>query len=362
MQLTRRQTGGLLSGLIMARSASAAAPVRLTRLAGTGEAGHGGDGGPATAAALDGPAGLAVDADGAVLIAELKNSTIRRIDAKSAIITTVAGNGSTGFSGDGGPAIHAMLNRPEGVAVDRLGNIYIADSGNNRIRRVAADGIITTLAGGGAADPCRYDGVATAVHLNHPAGVAVDAAGTVFFNDYGHDIICAVTPDGRIRRVAGTGEPGHRDGEARKALLNDVYGIGIDPRGDLYICDSLNFAIRKLARERIETVVSGLSGTPHPKGTIGAKVPHGVDVDAKGDIFIADTAARQLIVVRNGQRQILAGSGREGTLVADGAPALEADIEIHGVRVMPNGDLVFNDYRHNTVYRTADSRLSAGWQ
>jgi sugar lactone lactonase YvrE len=346
----------------MARSASAAVPARLTRLAGTGEAGQCGDGGPATAAALDGPAGLAVDGDGNVLIAELKRSTIRRVDAASAIITTVAGNGSAGFSGDGGPATRATLNRPEGVAVDRLGNIYIADSGNHRIRRVAADGIITTLAGGGEEDPCRYDGIATAVRLNHPAGVAVDAAGTVYFNDYGHDIICAVTPDGRIRRVAGTGEPGHRDGDAREALLNDVYGIGLDPRGALYLCDSLNFAIRRLAHGRIATVVSGLSGTPHPKGTIGAKVPHGVDVDAQGDIFIADTAARQLIVVRNGNRQILVGSGREGTLVADGTPTLEADIEIHGVRVMPSGDLVFNDYRHNAVYRTADTRLSAGWQ
>ncbi len=362
MQLTRRQTGGLISGLIVARSASAAAPVRLYRLAGTGEAGHSGDGGPATAAALDGPAGLAVDGDGAVLIAELKHSTIRRVDAKRAIITTVAGNGSTGFSGDGGPAVSAQLNRPEGVAVDRSGAIYIADSGNNRIRRVSAEGIITTLAGGGEEDPCRYDGAATAVHLNHPAGVAVDAAGTVYFNDYGHDIICAVTPDGRIRRVAGTGAPGYCDGDAREALLNDVYGIGIDPHGDLYICDSLNFAIRKLAHGRIETAVRDLSGTPHPKGTIGAKVPHGVDVDAKGDIFIADTAARRLIVVRNGSRQVLVGSGREGTLFANGTPAREADIEIHGVRVMPGGDLVFNDYRHNTVYRTADSRLSAGWQ
>jgi sugar lactone lactonase YvrE len=362
MQLTRRQAGGLLSGLIVARSANAAAPVRLYRLAGTGEAGHSGDGGPATVAALDGPAGLAVHGGGNVLIAELKHSTIRRVDAATQTIATVAGNGIAGFSGDGGPAVNAQLNRPEGVAVDRSGAIYIADSGNNRIRRVSAEGIITTVAGGGAEDPRAFDGAATAVHLNHPAGVAVDAAGTVYFNDYGHDIICAVTPDGRIRRVAGTGAPGYRDGDAREAQLNDVYGISITPRGELYICDSLNFSIRRLAHGRIETAVRDLSGTPHPKGTIGAKVPHGVDVDANGDIFIADTAAHQLIAVRNGKRQILVGSGREGTLVADGVPALEADIEIHGVRVMPSGDLVFNDYRHNTVYRTADSRLSAGWQ
>ncbi|NIJ48358.1 hypothetical protein [Rhizomicrobium electricum] len=365
MILTRRQASGLLSGLVVAPGAAAAtADLRLYRLAGTGAAGPRGDGGPAAAAALDGPAGLAVDGDGNVLIAELKRSAIRRVDAGSAIISTVAGNGTTGFSGDGGAATHAALNRPEGVAADRLGNLYIADSGNDRIRRVAVDGTITTVAGGGGEDPRTFDGAATAVRLNHPAGVAVDAAGTVYFNDYGHDIICAVTPDGRIRRIAGTGKPGYGGdgGDARAALLNDVYGIGLDPHGTLYLCDSLNFAIRRVADGRIETVVRGLSGTPHPKGTIGAKVPHGVDVNGDGDVFVADTAARRLIVVRKGERQIVAGSGRPGLPVPDGTPARDADIEIHGVRVIGGGNVVFNDYRNNIVYRTADSRLSAGWQ
>jgi sugar lactone lactonase YvrE len=352
----------MLSGFIAVRGATAATSARLYRLAGTGEARHSGDGGPAAAASLAGPAGLAVDHHGNVLIAELRHSAIRRVESSSRTIATVAGNGTDGFSGDGGPAIDAQLNRPEGVAADRFGNIYIADSGNDRIRRIAADGTITTLAGGGREDPCRFDGAATAVRLKHPAGVVADTAGTVYFNDYGHDIVCAVTPDGRIRRAAGTGEPGYSGdgGEARQAMLNDVYGIGLDPGGNLYICDSLNFAIRKIAGGRIATVAAGLSGTPHPKGTIGANVPHGVDADEHGAIFIADTAAHRLIAVRGGQTRIVAGSGRPGTLAADGTPAHEADIEIHGVRLLPNGDAVFNDYRNNVVYHIADSRLSAG--
>lgn len=347
--ITRRTTlGAMLAGL-----ARAEPPGRIERLAGTGSGGF--TDGPARQAKLSGPAGLGVGPEGAVYIADLKNNAIRRVAAGH--LTTIAGTGEAGCRGDGGPATKALLNRPEGVAADAAGNVYIADSGNNRIRRIGADGVIETIAGGGQNDVRAFEGDALAVDLKHPAGVAADAQGTVYFNDYGHDIIGAVTPDGRFRRVAGTGTPGYSGdgGAARDAAINDVYGIGIDPGGRLYLCDSLNFAIRRIEGGVITSVVTGLSGTPHPKGTIGSNVPHGVDADANGTIFVADTAAHRLIGFANGNARVLAGSGKPGTLVADGTQALVAGLDLHGVRVMSDGSLIFPDYRHDVVYRLVRS-------
>jgi DNA-binding beta-propeller fold protein YncE len=359
--LTRREAGWILGGALVIGAAKGNdrsgdwSGARIFRLAGTGEAGFSGDGGSAVAAKLNGPAGIAVDRLGNVLIADTKNHAIRRVC--SGKIATIAGTGAAGFSGDGAAAANALLNRPEGVAADRFGNIYIADSGNDRIRRIAPGGKIETFAGGGAEDPRRFDGPARAVQLSHPAGVVVDDAGVVYFNDYGHDIVCAVTADGNVRRVAGTGTPGYSGdgGQAREAEINDVYGLAFDSDTALYICDSLNFAIRRVQAGYISTAVKGLSGTPHPKCTTGQAVPHGVDADSSGNIYVADTAAHRLAVHsgRDGRLTAIAGSGRPGALVSDGTPALQADVDIHGVRRLPGGELVFNDFLHNAVYRIA---------
>jgi DNA-binding beta-propeller fold protein YncE len=371
VEVTRRTASLGMAGLFLAGAAAAnPQPGRLRRFAGTGEPGFDGDGGPAVQARLSGPAGLGVDPGGNVFIADLKNHVIRRVDAKTTCISTVAGNGSAGFGGDDGSARTAHLNKPEGVAAHRFGNVYVADSGNDRIRRVDRNGVIATLAGGGDEDPRVFEGPARAVRLNHPAGVAVDQDGTVFFNDYGHDVVCAVTPDGLLRRVAGTGVPGYAGdgGPARLAQLNDVYGIALDPQGNLFICDSLNFAIRKVERASgIITTVAGdghpatgdapwrLSGVAHAKGTIGPNVPHAVDADGSGNIFVADTASRRLRRFSSRENCVLAGNGEPGIVVMDGTPALEAAIELHGVRVLPDGELVFLDYLHNAVYRLACS-------
>jgi serine/threonine-protein kinase len=327
---------------------------RIVRLAGSGEAGFR-DG---RSAALNGPAGLGVAANGDVIIADLLNNAVRRWDGATGALCTIAGTGEAGFSGDGGPALRARLHHPEGVAVAADGAILIADSGNNRIRRITPGGIIDTIAGGGDADPRHIDGPARAAKLAHPAGVAAGPDGCVYFNDYGHDIIAAVSRDGALQRLAGTGEPGYSGdgGPARQARLNDVYGIGADAAGRLYLCDSLNFAIRKIERGVITTAVSGLSGTPHAKGTIGSRVPHGVDTGPDGRLYIADTASHRLLMAAPGQPPlVLAGSGRAGTLVADGTDALAADIEIHGVRVLKDGSIAFVDFLHHAVYRLVHS-------
>jgi sugar lactone lactonase YvrE len=225
---------------------------RIERFAGTGLAGYRGDGSPAALADLNGPAGLAIDARGNVVIADLRNHAIRRVDARSRVITTVAGCGQRGFAGDDGSALAAKLDAPEGVSVDPTGNVVIADSGNHRLRRVdARTGIITTVAGTGATLFNGHAGAALTINLNHPSGVVVDERGVIDVGDYGNDLIRAVTPAGELFTLVGTGRVGYDGdgGPATAATLNDVYGIGLGPQGDLYLIDSLNFAVRRVARD-----------------------------------------------------------------------------------------------------------------
>jgi streptogramin lyase len=179
----------------------------ITTVAGNGASGFSGDGGPATAANLSGPFGVAVDAAGNVLIADQNNARIRRVDAVTGVITTVAGNGAGGFSGDGGPATAASLSNPVGVAVDAAGNVLIADRSNQRIRRVdAVTGVITTAAGNGASGFSGDGGPATAASLSSPWGVAVDAAGNVLIADQSNSRIRRVDAvTGVITTVAGNG-------------------------------------------------------------------------------------------------------------------------------------------------------------
>lgn len=356
MAMMTRREALIGAGAALMGPAKAGAGGRIVRLAGSGDGGF--RDGPGPSAALNGPAGLGVAANGDVIIADLLNNAVRRWDAATGMLRTIAGTGEAGFSGDGGPALRARLHHPEGVAVAADGAVLIADSGNDRIRRITPDDLIDTIAGGGDNDPRRIDGPARAAALAHPAGVAAGPDGAVYFNDYGHDIIGAISRDGALQRIAGTGEPGDSGdgGPARQARLNDVYGIGTDAAGRLYLCDSLNFAIRKVERGVITTVVSGLSGTPHRKGTIGSRVPHGVDAGSNGRLYIADTAAHRLIMALPGKQPVvLAGSGHAGTLVADGTEAGAANIEIHGVRVLKDGSIAFVDFLHHAVYRLVRS-------
>ncbi len=196
-----------LTALALAPNALAA-PGDINTFAGTGCCGSSGDGGPATSAQLNGVAvnGVAVDASGNVYIADL-NSRVRKVDS-SGTITTVAGMGTNGFSGDGGPATSAELNGPEGPAVDASGNLYFADSGNSRVRKVDASGTITTVAGTGTAGFSGDGGPATSAELNYPFAVAVDGAGNLYIADRGDNRVRKVDASGTITTVAGTGTAG----------------------------------------------------------------------------------------------------------------------------------------------------------
>jgi len=278
----------------MVRKVSAAGTI--TRVAGTGTAGNSGDDGPATEAELNTPTGVAVTADGGFLIAEPFNYVVRKVSA-AGTITRVAGTGTSGNSGDDGPATEAELNRPAGVAVTADGGFLIADYGNHEVRKVSAAGVITRVAGTGTPGNTGDDGPATDAELYEPFAVAVTAGGGFVIADTVGNVVRAVSPTGVITRVAGTGTVGSSgdDGPATDAELNRPTGVAVTADGGFLIADTFNSVVRKVSAAGVITRVAG-TGTPGSTGDDGpatdAEVnrPEGVAVTADGGFVIADTA------------------------------------------------------------------------
>src|SRR5438876_901164 len=262
----------LTAGLAMA--ALVLAVPALSQTINTIAGGGVGDGGAATGASLNQPRGVALDASGNLYIADHFNHRIRKVAAATGIITTVAGNGVFGFAGDGGAATGARLNYPSGVALDASGNLYIADQNNNRIRKVdAATGIITTVAGNDSPTFFGDGGAATNASLYDPTGVALDASGNLYIADqYNHRIRKVDAATGIIATVAGNGIPDFAGdgGAATYASLYHPSGVALDASGNLYIADQYNHRIRKVAAATgIITTVAG-NGSPAFAGDGGA--------------------------------------------------------------------------------------------
>src|SRR5262245_3692272 len=269
----------------------------IRTIAGDGTAGFLGDGAAGTAARVNQPWGVAVDAVGNAYIADTYNHRIRMV-TPAGVITTVAGNGTAGFLGDGALATSARLYYPTGVALDTAGNLYIADKNNNRIRKVtAATGVISTVAGSGAAGFGGDGGLATSAQLNLPISVAVDSSGNLYIGDqYNHRIRKVTAATGVISTLAGTGTVGY-DGDgalATAALLNFPAGVGVDAAGNVYIADEGNSRVRKVAAGSgvITTVVgtgtAGFLGEAGPATAARLSDPIGLAVDGFGNVYIAD--------------------------------------------------------------------------
>jgi sugar lactone lactonase YvrE len=313
----------------------------LTLVAGNGTAGYSGDDGPASRAQLDTPTGLAVDSAGNVYIADFRNNRIREVS--DGTITTVAGTGVPGYGGNNGPATSAQLYNPTGVAVDPAGNLYIADAGNNRIRKVS-NGVITTVAGDGIQGFSGDNGPATTAQLNIPNAVAVDAAGNLYIADDANNRIRKVS-NGVIVTVAGNGTAGYSgdNGPATSAQLNEPLGIAVDAAGSLYIGDFKNQSIRRVSGGVITTVAGngtdGYSGDNGLATSAQLHYPNGVAVDLEGNLYIADVVNDRIRKVSNGMIATVAGDGTSG-LAGDGGPAVSGEFveplgRRHGLRGQP---------------------------
>jgi len=269
----------------------------ITTVAGTGTPGFSGDGGAATSAELYFPTGIAVDSKGNIYVADFRNYRIRKINSVTGIITTVAGCGKIGYSGDGGQATLAEIS-PTGVALDAAGNIYVADNLNSRIRAVnASTGVITTIAGNGTKGYSGDNGPATSAELFNPWSVALDISGNIYVGDLNNHVVREIMKSsGKIVTVAGnvklTGFSGD-GGPATNASLS-VYGIAVDSSGNIYISDFANSRIRKVtASSGIISTIAGNGSFGFYGNRIGAILaeinsPHGLAVDGIGNLFIAD--------------------------------------------------------------------------
>ncbi len=336
----------------------------ITTVVGTGVAGYSGDGGQATAALLNNPTNVVSDAAGNLYIADWSNNVVRKVNPLG-IISTYAGNASAGFSGDGGPATAAQLFQPEGVALDASGNLYIADRVNNVIRMVNSAGIISTIAGtphsaGNGGD----GGPAMSAQLVGPTSVAVDVFGNIIIGDADNNTVRRISTAGIISTIAGTGTQGYAGdgGQATAAFLNQPYGVGADMAGNVYIADFGNAVIRKVNYSTgvISTIAgngtSGYSGDGGQATTASLYGSSGVAIDAMGNLFIADDGNHVVRLVNTtGVIITYAGNGTAG-YSGDGGPATSAQLNYDfDVWVDGNDNLFIADFGNNVIRKISQN-------
>jgi uncharacterized protein (TIGR03437 family) len=314
----------------------------ITTVAGNGTPGFSGDGSTATSAELNFPTGVAVDSSGTVYIADSVNLRVRKVSSNN--IATVAGNGVLSFGGDNGSALKAQMNDPLGVAVDSAGNLYVADTNNNEVRKVDTKGTITAIAGTGAAG-------SGSNQVNGPRGLAVDASGNVYIADTQNARVLKVTPGGSVTTAAGNGSPGFGGdgGSATSAQLYTPTGVAVDANGNLYIADYQNHRVRKVtAGGTISTVAGngnqGYTGDGGQAANAALNYPIGVAVDSGGNLYIADWGNYVIRkVLPNGIITTFAGNHLPGT-TGDGGLALQAQIgSPAGIAVDPTWNVYFTD-------------------
>jgi sugar lactone lactonase YvrE len=327
----------------------------ITTVAGGG---NGGDGSLATQAGLSVPAGIVLDKSGNLYIVDYGNGQVRMVSASTGIISTIAGTGATGFSGDGGPATQASFTNPDGIAIDSSGNLYIADVYSSRIRKFFPGGIITTVAGGGSS--LGDNGPATQAQLNGPQGVAVDASGNLYIADTYDERIRRVGTNGIITTIAGTGQAGFSgDGSvATGAMFSTPYGVALDASGKVYVADLDNNRIRRVVPGGTVTTIAGTTssvGDGGPSEQARLTSPQGVAVDSSGNLYIADNSANRVRkVTPAGTITTLAGTGQTGR-GGDNGPAAPAILnDPNSVAVDSGGNLYIAD-SGNAVIRRVDA-------
>jgi sugar lactone lactonase YvrE len=345
----------------------------ITTIAGNGTAGPYGDGGAAVAAELSKPVGVAFDGGGNMFIPDSGNNAVRRVDAATQIITTIAGTGQAGYSGDGGLGTNAEMNEPVHVVFDRIVNLYVTDARNERVREInSKTDIITTIAGNGVAGYYGDQGPATSAELNFPDGIAIDGNGNIYVGDASNNRVREInTTSGDITTVAGVGVAGYSGdgGPATAAELNFPSRPFVDANGNIYTADYNNNRVRKIAAGTgiITTVagtgVAGYSGDGGVATSAELNGPISIAVDSAGVLYIGDTGNNRIravnltanavtvlgVTIRAGQIQTVVGNGTQG-YAGDNGPATSAEVNLPtGLTFDPQGNLVFADASNNRV-------------
>lgn len=323
---------------------------QVTTYAGSGAAGSAN--GKANEASFLNPMGVAADSNGNVFVADSRNNLIRKINANG-IVTTLAGSGKQG-SADGN-ASSASFFFPVGVAAGPDGSVYVADTHNSLIRKISPQGIVTTVAG--ALTQSTRDHPDSLQRLDNPYGIVVSKDGAVYFTDWERNMIRKISPDGKVSIIAGGSDPGAKDGKGLSASFFLPQGIAIDDRGNLYIADTYNNMIRKMDADGMVTTLAGKpaikgkhnSGHRDGKGPAASfNHPCGIAVDKNGIVYVADVGNNKIRkITPDGAVSTLAGTGLPGA--QNGSPNKASFYRPYGVAVDKNGDLFIADYVNNAV-------------
>jgi RHS repeat-associated protein len=331
----------------------------IKTITGNGIYNFSGDGGAAIQASFRNPTSVAFASDGTMYIADWENHRIRRVGTDG-VITTIAGTGVQGFSGDGGPALQARLNVPTYVLVAPDGSLYISDQLNHRVRRINTNGIITTVAGNGVASFSGDGGPATQASLWNPTGIALASDGTLYIGDWLNHRVRQVSPDGVITTVAGTGVAGFTGdgGPATQARLFRPNGVTLTPDGDLLVTEESNNRIRRIGPDGIISTIAGngifgFSGDGGLATQAALSSPINTTLGSDGSLYITDTN-RIRRVAPDGYISTIAGTG-VASFSGDGGPAMRADLRPSHVIFGPENALYITDWRNNRIRRVNSS-------
>ncbi|QIF01427.1 hypothetical protein [Roseimicrobium sp. ORNL1] len=336
-----------------------AAEWTIETFAGTGEQGFSGDGGPATKAKMDNPFGVVRGPDGAIWYTEYTGHKIRKVtpDGK---IQTVAGTGTKGYTGDGGPALQATFNLPHEIRFDKDGNYYLADMANHAIRKVdGKTGIITTFAGTGTAGYSGDGGPANKAQLKQPHSIQFDLAGDLYICDIGNNVIRKVDmKTGNISTFAGTGKPGPTpDGSPIAGTpLKGPRSMDVDPQGNLWLVTREGNQVLKLDLKegKIHHIAGtgdkGFTGNSGPAKEAKLFGPKGIALDAEGNAWLADTESHtvRMVEAKTGKLLLMAGTGKKGD-GPDGDPLNCAMARLHGIYVDKDGSVYIGDSEAHRV-------------